>query len=242
MVSNPDPDTLTGSQAKRTARIAAALFLFGCVPAVTWSNNIGSKIFLPLDPAGTAQNLLANEFLFRSSIATHLLSNWLFAFMIFLFYRLFKPVNKHLARLMVAPVLAQVAIFVILEVFNYGALMILKSETRFAFDDAQRQEISFLFLRLHRFGIGASQGLWGLAFIPFGLLSIRCGFVPRIFGYLLVIGGFAYVVDTSLYILLERASYLAARIYVQVPMNTGYVIMLWFLIKGVRQPESTQNL
>ncbi len=225
---------------KRMARLAGSLFVFVCVPLATWSQSyVSSKIFVPEDPAATAANLLSNEFLFRTGIVSHLASVITFAFIMLLLYRLFSPVDRHLSRLMMAPVLAQIAVFVVLEVLNITALMIVKSETSFTFDVAQKQELSFLLLRMHRFGIGTTQIFWGSCFIPFGMLVYRSGFMPRIFGTLLVISGIGYVIDCCTFILLQRPDYLMIRPFVRFTFLGFMLTMIWFLIMGVRSQKET---
>ena len=97
---------------KKTARLAGALFIFLCVPLSIWGQSyVSGKIFVSQDPVATANNLLSNEFPFRTRVVSHLASNITFAFMVLLLCRLFKALDKNLARLMVAPVLSQVAIF-----------------------------------------------------------------------------------------------------------------------------------
>lgn len=227
---------------KRTARLAGSLFVFACVPLATWSQSyVSSRIFVSENPAATAANLLSNEFLFRTGIVSHLASVITFAFIILLLYRLFSPVDRHLSRLMMAPVLAQIAVFVVLEVLNITALMIVKSESSFTFDVAQKQELSFLLLRMHRFGISAAQIFWGLCFIPLGMLVYRSGFTPRIFGTLLVISGIGYGIDCCTFILLQRPDYLMMRPFIRFTFLGFMLTMIWFLIKGVRSQKATAH-
>jgi hypothetical protein len=223
---------------RKTARLAGFLFVFVCVPLATWSQSyVSSKIFVPQNPAETANNLLSNEFLFRTGIVSHLASSITFAFVILLLYRIFRKVDKHLSRLMVAPVLAQVAVFLVLELFNISALMILKSEVQFTFDEAQKQELSFLLLRIHRFGVGASQIFWGLCFIPFGMLAYKSGFIPRILAILLIISGIGYIMDSCTFILLQRPDYLMVQPVVRLTFMGFLLTMLWFMIKGVSEQK-----
>ena len=120
MEATLDSNQPAGRQDRKTARLAGALFIFLCIPLTTWGQSyVLSRIFVPQDPAATAYNLLSNEFLFRTGIVSHLASVIIFSFMVLLFYRLFSPVDKHLARVMAAPALMQVPIFLILEVLYW---------------------------------------------------------------------------------------------------------------------------
>ncbi|HEU5289637.1 MAG TPA: DUF4386 domain-containing protein [Cyclobacteriaceae bacterium] len=230
-------------QASRTARLAASLFFFVCVPLSLWESNVHSRIFVLQNPVSTAHNLLANEFIFRMSIVSHLTGFLTFVFMVVLFYRIFRPVDKHLSRLMLFAVLAQVPAVFVFEVFNYTALMTLKSEARSTFDIAQQQEAAYFLLRMPRFATGAGMGklFLGLCFIPFGMLVFRSGFAPRIIGILLIIGGVGYVADCCIAVLLQRVDYVMIRPYLMSTTLCYAIALLWFLIKGVRNSSSGVN-
>lgn len=237
----------TLSSNSKTARLAASLFFFLGMPLSLWGQTyVLSKIFVRQDPATTANNLLSNEFIFRLSILSHLADTVFFVLMVMLFYRLLRPVDKYLSRLMLVSALAQISVVFVLEVFNFTALMILKSETRPTFDVAQQQEVAYFLLRMHAYGAGVGMGklFVGLCFIPFGMLVFRSGFAPRIIGVLLIIGGVGYVADCSTAILLQRADYLMVRSFLMYT-TLGYILaLLWFLVKGVREqraPLKTRN-
>jgi hypothetical protein len=163
--------------------------------------------------------------------------------MILLFYRLFRPVDKHLSRLMLVSVLAQIPVVFVFEVFNYTALMILKNETRPTFDVAQQQEAAYFLLRMLRYGVGPgmSKLFIGLCFIPFGMLVFRSGLTPRIIGILLIIGGVGYIADCCISILLQRADYVMVRSYLMYTTLAYILALLWFMVKGVRDSRPIVN-
>ncbi len=222
----------------RAVRIAVALFFFICVPLSIWETSVHSKIFVPQNPVATAHNLLANEFIFRTTIVSHIIGTVVFILMMLLLYRLLKPVDSHVARLMIIPILAQFPIVFIMEAINFKALMTLKSEARPAFAVLQQQEVAYFLLRLHRYTFGADKIVFGLGFIPLGMLVFRSEFAPRIIGILILMGGVGYVVDSCLYIVLQRADYLtiqSLKLFSSACYSLGF---LWFLIKGVREQKA----
>jgi hypothetical protein len=227
----------TPASDSRTVRIATSLFFFLCVPLSVWeSNYVHRKIFVLQDPFATANNLLAHEFIFRTSIVSHIIGTVIFVLMLLLFYKLFRPVDQHLSRLMVIPVLSQIPIVFVMEAVHFTALMTLKTDTRPTLDVIQQQEIAYFLLRIHRYTFGADKIIFGLCFIPFGMLVLKSRFAPRIIGILIIIGGVGYVADTCLYILLQRSDYLTVqsiKLYSSACYSLG---LLWFLIKGVRKP------
>jgi Domain of unknown function (DUF4386) len=234
-----------GKQASRKARLAALIFFIVCIPLSLWDQfYVPGIIFVPQDPAATASNLLSNELMFRSSILCHLAGFLSFAFMVVLFYRLFRPVDKPLSQLMLYPLLAMIPVVFVFEVFNYAALMVLKSEARSTFDLAQQQEAAYFLLRLPRYATGAGMGklFLGLCFIPFGMLVLRSGWAPRIIGILLIIGGVGYVADCCIVILLQRADYIMVRSYLMATTVCYMLALLWFLFKGLKKKEEMAEI
>ena len=74
---------------------------------------------------------------------------------------------------------------------------------------------------------------WGLWLLPFGLLVMRSGFLPRILGVLLIVNGFAYVVISLTWLLLP--AYGSVLFRASLPALLGELwIMLWLLIKGAK--------
>ncbi|MDB5209784.1 MAG: hypothetical protein JWQ30_611 [Sediminibacterium sp.] len=233
-------DTTLNSNSK-TARLAASFFFFVGMPLSLWGQAyVLSKIFVRQDPVTTANNLLSNELIFRLSIFCHLADTIFFVLMILMFHRLFRPVDKHLSRLMLVSAIVQLSAVFMLEVFNFTALMVLKTETRVTFGIVQQQEVAYFLLRMHAYGAGIGMGklFIGLCFIPFGMLVFRSGFAPRIIGVLLIIGGVGYVADFSTAVLLQRADYLMLRSFLKYTTLAYILSLLWFLVKGVRESES----
>jgi uncharacterized membrane protein len=231
-------------QRKKTARIAASLFFFICVPLYFWEQTyVLSKIFVPQDPSTTAINLLSYEFFFRVSIVSHLVDTIFFVLMMMMFYRLFRHVSKHLSRLMLIPLVAQISVVFIFEILHYAALMVLKSEPRSTFDVSQQQEAAHFLLRIYSYGggIGMCKHFVGLCFIPFGILVFRSALAPRIIGVLLIIGGIGYVADCFSSILLQRADYSMIRSFLKYTTLSYFIALLWFLVKGVSTSRPIVN-
>jgi hypothetical protein len=227
------------NSANKTARLAPALF-FLCLPLALWGEMyVPSKTFVALDPVATANSVLANEFIFRTAIVCHLAGTLIFVFMMLMFYRVFRPVDKHLARLMLVPLLAQIPVAFVISVFNYTALMILKSEARVTFDIAQQQETAYFLLRMHRYGI--TKLFLGLSFIPFGVVILRSGFTPRVIGILVIISGIGYLADSCCYFLMQRADYLMVGLYLRSTFLGFMVALVWFLVKGIHNRRPIEN-
>jgi Domain of unknown function (DUF4386) len=218
---------------KKLAQTAGVLYLLLVITGIYGLMYVGSQTFVRGDAAATAQKMLANEFLFRTGIASNLISQTLFVFLVLAFYRLLKQINEQRAKLMVALVLVSVPITFICESFNITALLILKGEILTYLTPQQQQEWAMTFLKMNANGILVVEIFWGLWLIPLGLLFYTSGFMPRLLGILLVMGGVAYLIEvgTSL-VFPDYRSFVSqfTSIAVAIP---EFSTVLWLLIKGV---------
>ncbi len=224
---------------KKTARLAGLLYLLLIITGVYSIMYVSSQIIAQGDAVTTAKNILAKEFLFRTGLINDFISNTIFVLLVLVLYRLFKQVNENQAKLMVALVVVQIPAVFIMGALNITSLMIFKGEILQTFALNQRQDLAMLFLKINDYGMVALEVFWGLWLIPFGKLVYKSGFIPRIFGILLIIAGIAYVIDSFTFFLFP--SY---REYLNQPTLLIVVIgeisiTIWFLIKGVNNNISS---
>ena len=203
---------INSSSLKKTARLAGLLYLLLVITGVYGIMYIPSQIFVAGDSVSTAKNMISNELLFRTGILNDIISNIIFLFLVLVLYRLFKQVNENQAKLMVALVIVQIPFAFIMEAFNITSLMILKGEILKTFELSQKQDFAMLFLKINDYGTLPLEMFWGLWLLPFGLLVYKSGFIPRIFGILLVVAGIAYMIDSTIALLFPSYS-----VYVKQP-------------------------
>lgn len=226
---------------KKTARLAGLSYLLLVITFPYGIMYVPSKIMVRGDAVATANNILANEFLFRTGIAGHLISQVIFAFLALVLYRLFKQVNEHQAKLMVALVIVQIPIAFLIEAFRITSLMILKGEVLKALEPEKLADMAMMFLKIHGYGISTIAVFFGLWLIPLGQLIYKSGFMPRILGVLLIIGGIAFTIDGFTFVLFPNY-----RAFTSLPALIFSALgevstMLWLLIKGVKkQPEFSE--
>ena len=219
---------------KNTARLAGLLYLILAITGAYGIMFVPSQIIVRGNAAATTNNIIANEFLFRTGIVSQLISSIIFVFLVLVLYRLLRQVNGYQAKLMVALVLVQVPIGFLIETFNITCLMILKGEIMKALEPGQKQDLAMLFLNIHKYGMITLEVFWGLWLIPFGQLVYKSGFIPLIFGLLLIIGGIGYIIESFTFLLFPSYHSFVSQ-YVIVTYSIGEIsIMLWLLIKGVK--------
>ncbi|MBD0366538.1 MAG: DUF4386 domain-containing protein, partial [Flavisolibacter sp.] len=199
-----------------------------------------SKINDRNDAVATADNILHNEFLFRTCIVVTLAEAIVFLFLVFVLYRLFKQVNNHQTRLMVALVGVQIPITFVLAAFKITSLMILKGEISTAFSPGQLPEQAMLFLKMNEYGMLTLELLSGLWLLPFGMLAYKSRFIPRILGILLLLAGIGYTIDSLTFMLFPHY-HDQTKTLAFIFSGLGEIsIMLWLLIKGVKDHISIQ--
>lgn len=220
----------------RAARLAGALYLLVVLLApyrLVWLPN---TLFVSGDATATVANITAHEALFRLGLAADLACGALQAFMVLALYRLLGEVNRRhgIAMLLFGGALVP-ALYFFNVVNDAAALLLVHGEGALAaFDPAQRAALAMLFLGLHGQTVGAAQWLWGLWLFPLALLVLRCGFLPRLFGYGLILNGLAYVIQSLAWALFPGwqdtlSSVLGPLQFVEV------LFMLWLLVPGAQR-------
>src|ERR1700674_5393407 len=220
---------------KKAARVAGALYVLNGLTGFFSLQYVPGKLIVSGNAAATANNILAHEMLFRLSIISELFCAAEFIFVVWALYRLLNGVNKTHASLMVILGLVSLPIMFLNVLNDIAALTLLHgADFLSVFDKPQRDALAMLFLRLHGSGIGASELLWGPFFIPFGLLVMRSGFLPRILGVLLIAACFGYLADSLTSLLLPSYGDLVNR-FAGILEGAGELsIMFWLLIRGAK--------
>ena len=219
---------------RKTARRTGLLYFIWVLSGLFGVMYIPSKTIVSGDAAATAQRVLAHEFLFRIGTVNDIISNIIWIFVALLLYRLFKQVNERQAKLLVVFVVVQIPALFFMEASNIASLMILKGEVLNTFGDGQRQDLAMLFLNMGDYGSLLLEVFWGLWLFPFGFLVYQSGFIPRILGILLVLNGISYVMHSFTRLLFPDYQALVYKISVPFWILGEISIMLWFIIRGVK--------
>jgi hypothetical protein len=99
------------------------------------------------------------------------------------------------------------------------------------FSTPQLNALAMLFLRLHSQGNVVNGFFWGLWLLPFGLLVMKSGFIPRWLGIWLLIDGFAFLVLSVVGVLAPQYHDIVF-LYAQPAFFGEIAIMVFLLVKG----------
>jgi len=227
---------MRGPTARTVARIAGGGYLVIFVLALFANFFVLEGLIEPDDAAATAANIADSELLFRSGLVSFMVVFILDVAIAWALYVLFRPHDRDLSLLtawfrLVYTVLLGVALissFIVLELIS-GADHL----SSLGVDQIDAQ----LMLFLNSFDYAWLIGLacFGVHLILLGYLALRSGTVPRWIGFLLVVAGIAYVVDTLANALL--ADYADVEtvflVIVAVPSLIGeFSFAVWLLMRG----------
>jgi len=203
---------------RQAARIVSIAFIISFILAVFVGNFILPNFINPGDTEALANDIKDNERLFSIAIVVYLIILALDAVIALGFFILLKPVNRILAFLLGNFRLLYVAIMVIsvlalafqfIDVYSYGTIKL----------------IGYLFFTCHIFVTG--------------LTVFMSGYIPRIFGVLLIIAFFSYILAFYVSFLVPEALLLIFMLF----MIIGELsLSLWLLLKGAKIPEMKSKM
>jgi hypothetical protein len=219
----------------RTAAIITGISLLIIVAVAPFAElYVYPKLVVAGNPSQTAQNIIANQSLFVLAIFGYLLTFIGDVILAWSLYILLRPVNKDLSLLtalfrLVYTVIALAALNNLITVLR----LLTSPDYATLFQPDQLHSQAMIYLRAFRnywyFGII----FFALHLILLGFLVVRCAYIPKMLGALLIITGLGYIL-TSL------RPYFFPDVNIDFAKFTFYgelVFMLWLLIRGWKIKE-----
>jgi hypothetical protein len=198
---------------RKAARIVGIAFIISLFLAIFVGDFILPNFITPGDTAALANDIKVNEGLFGIAVVGYLIILALDAAIALGLFIVLKPANRILASLSGSFRLLYVAIMAIsvfalafqfIDVYGYGTIKL----------------IGYLFFICH--------------ILVTGYTVFVSGYIPRIFGVLLILAFFSYVLAFYVSFLVPEALLLIFMLF----MIIGELsLSLWLLIKGVKIPE-----
>ncbi len=229
---------------KRLARSAGILYGLDALIASTAFLFDPGKFASATRMAGAAEHILAAQPAIRLDMLSEATYQTVEVFLAIQLYRLLKPASAGLAWQMLALALIPIPIVFFNLMEEVAALMF--AGDRFAaaaFSAPQRDAVAGLLIRLHAQGLDVAGIFWGLWLFPLGLLIVRCGFIPRIFGVFSIVGGVGWLLGSGASLIMPGlvADWVAASCSrIAMLLEIGEVpTILWLLIWGARAPGNS---
>jgi Domain of unknown function (DUF4386) len=187
------------------------------------------KLVVVGNAAATAANILEHETLFRFGFASSLLGVVFHLAWAFLFYRLFRPVNRNVAFCALLVILVCCALQAITALLYLSPLLVLTAGSSLsALSEQQLQALAYMFLKLNGLAMDTNLVFFGLWCVLTGYLIFNSTFIPRILGVLLAIDGLGWMIFTW--------PPLGHYLFLPIAIACGVAeipLQLWLLIFGV---------
>ena len=220
---------------KAKARLAGVFQAFEGTASTLGQVFLLGRLIVVGNAAATAANILKHETLYRLGFASSLFGVVFHLAWAFLFFQLFKPVNRSVSLGAVLVILVGCALQAVAALLYLAPLLVLTAGSSLsALNQEQVQALAFMFLKLNGLAFDTYLVFFGLWCVLTGYLIFRSTFLPRILGVLLAIDGVAWMTFMSpplghyLFPIIAVASGLA-----EIPLQ------LWLLIFGVNNERWT---
>jgi hypothetical protein len=214
---------------KARARLAGVFEALEGFTSTFGQVNVLGKLIVVGNAAATAANILKHETLFRLGFASSLLGVVFHLAWAFLFYQLFRPVNRSVSLCALLVILVGCTIQALTALLYLAPLLVLTAGSSLsALTEQQLQALAYLFLKLNGLAMDTNLVFFGLWCVLTGYLIFRSTFMPRILGVLLAIDGLGWM--TYMWPPLGRYLFLPIAIacgLAEIPLQ------LWLLIFGV---------
>lgn len=221
--------------ARKAAIITGTAILIMTAAAVSATDLTIGNLIVPGDPAATTNNIRASEMLFRFGVFSWLITLVCDVLAAWGLYIFLKPVNKDLSLLMAWLRLVYVALLGT-AMLNYIKVLLLISGDNYVSGFGVEHLQSQVMLLVNAFDNMWSIGLFvfGLHVFLLGYLSYKSGYIPKIFGILLIIAFAGYAITTLGNLLIpdyDNYRMVLGLIFI-LPMLSEVALGLWLLIKG----------
>ncbi|MBU0928349.1 MAG: DUF4386 domain-containing protein [Spirochaetes bacterium] len=207
---------------RKKARLAGVCYLILALAALP--DMLRKSLFIAGDAVATGGNILANAALFRLSILGDIVTEVFFLFLALSLYGLLREVSRGAARAM----LSLVVIAVTMTVFNTG-----NEIAAIGLFEADDQVHGILMIAAYQASALPVSVFFGLWMMPLGYLFLKSGFMPRLLGILVTIGGSGYVIHSIVSVIAPRAT----EQFVLLSVIAEVATIVWLLAFGVKRPS-----
>ncbi len=225
------------TEQSKTSRIAGLLYLGVVLTGLFSLMYVPSKLINYDNALLTFQNISSSETLFRLGIVSGAICYILFLFLPFALYKLLKPVDKKMAKMMVLLAIISVPMYFINLQNELTVLSLIKNPNYLKnYSAEQIQSQVMICIEQYDNGMRLIHLFSGLWLVPFGYLVYKSNFLPKILGILLMLGCFGYLINFFGSRLTSTYANLSVSTFISLPANIGEIgTCLWLLFVGAKE-------
>jgi hypothetical protein len=225
------------------ARVAGVLYLAVIALGIFAEGYVINHFRASADVATLARNILAEPILWNIGAFANLLLVLCAVALSWLLYLLLRPVSRNLIVLAVFFNIVSLAIETISKLFQLMVKPILTSTSMAkAFDPAQLHALANFALRSHDIAFNIALVFFGATCILYGQLIIKSGYLPKLVGLLMQIGGVSYLIACFAALFAPVLSNLINPAILVLPLIGEASLCLWLLVKGVNLSKWNDQL
>lgn len=219
-------------------RLAGLFYLVIIILGLFGESYVRGTLVVAGDAAATAQNIQASASLWRLGIFSDLMMQVLDIPIIVLMYLLFQRVSPGLNLTATLFNLIQTAVLVANKLVLLLPLILLGGATYFsAFSTEQLAAWSYLAVRIYNYGFAAGLIFFGIACVIRSYLIIKSELFPKLIGWLLLLAGLCYLVNSAALLVLPNFAPLLFP-WVFLPVLVGELTLsLWMMLKGMNMTK-----
>jgi hypothetical protein len=221
---------------RKAALVAGLASIFTAIVAGFSFGFVHQRLIVPGDAIVTINNIMTAGTLFRGGVFGWMMIIVLDILVTWGLYLFFNPVNQGVSLLaawigLAAAIISGIAQLDVIIVFP----ILSGADYLKTFEQPQLNALALLF-------INAYEKIWSIGLFVFGLhlllrgyLAFKSGFIPKVFGVLLVIASLGYLISTSANLLIpDYESYKATiDMFLAAPFAIAELAFaIWLIVKG----------
>ena len=219
---------------KNLARVAGFCYLVVIATGLFSEIFVRQALRVSNNALATAQNIQANEMLFRWGFVADLINFVVGIPTVIIIYHFFKKSNAILLQIAIAFVVIQTAIIAVNLLNQISPLLLLGNDTYLnTFQQDQLATLSLLSLNVLSQGYAIGLVFFGFYCILIGFVIYKTNAIPRILGVFYAMAGLCYLIN-SFTMFLSKGFANPLFVYLAIPIFLGELsLCLWLLIKGI---------
>jgi len=224
---------MNANEARRYARVAGVLIAISLLAGGFGESFVPGKLIVPGDFHETSLRVAASLGLFRAGFVAYMIEAACDLSLTAIFYLLLRPVSRSLSLITAFFGLFGTATFAVGEIFYYVAALP-QIDTNFAASLSADARVRFAYLCLKIYGTVFTifAGFYGAETMLRGYLFFRSGYLSRVLGGLLLLGGAGFIIKNFCAVLAPQYD----SMLLVLPMLVAMVGMaVWLPIKGIDQ-------